>query len=111
MKADVPPNGHYFDDHPTEGVTFFADLQRALSPPDGFARDNVAWGGHWDIDVSAVTSPVDLFYGETDQMVPLHHGKTLAGLLPNATLTVLPGAGHGDTTFGTVDRLLPLLVG
>ena len=108
MAADVPPNEHYFDERPTEAAKFFADLRRALDPSDGFARDNVAWGGRWDIDLSTVTTPVDLFYGDADQMVPLHHGHRLAGLLANATLTVLPGAGHGDTTFGSVETLLPL---
>ena len=108
MKAEAPPNEHYLDERPTEAATFFADLRRALATPDGFARDNVAWGGRWDVDLSAVTTPVDLFYGEADQMVPLHHGHRLAELLPNATLKVLPGAGHGDTTFGTADVLLPL---
>ncbi len=106
MKSDVPANEHYFDERPTEAATFFADLRRALAPSDGFARDNVAWGGRWDVDLSAVTTPVDLFYGEADQMVPLHHGHRLAELLPNATLTVLPGAGHGDTTFGSMDLVL-----
>ena len=56
-----------------------------------------------------MTAPVDLFYGEADQMVPSHHGHRLAGLLPHATFTVLPGAGHGDTTFASIDRLLALL--
>ena len=108
MSANTPPNETYFDGRP-EGATFFADLARALDPPDGFARDNLSWGAPWDIDVTSVATPVDLFYGEVDQMVPSHRGERLAGLLPNATLTVLPGAGHGVTTFGVMDRLLALL--
>jgi pimeloyl-ACP methyl ester carboxylesterase len=111
MAADRPPNEHYFDDHPAEAVTFFTDLQRALAPYDGFARDNVAWAGPWDIDLSTVTTPVDLFYGDADQMVPLDNGRRLAELMPHATLTVLPGAGHGDITFGLTDRVLGLFAG
>jgi len=110
LAADLAPNEHYFDERPAEAATFFADLRRALDPPDGFARDNLSWGGRWDLDLSAVTAPVELLYGDADQMVPLHNGTRLAELLPNATLTVLPGAGHGDVTFGCVDRLLASLV-
>ena len=42
---------------PPEGATFFADLARALDPPDGFARDNLSWGAPWDIDVTSVALP------------------------------------------------------
>jgi len=109
MRADLPPNEHYFDTRPAEAATFFADVRRALDPPDGFARDNVAWGGTWDVDLSSVTVPVDLVYGECDQMVPVDNGHRLAALIPHATLTVVPGAGHGDITFGSTARLLALL--
>ena len=110
-RADLPPNEHYFEDHPDEAVTFFADLRRALDPPDGFARDNLSWGGTWDVDLAAVTAPVHLLYGDADQMVPVAHGHVLAALLPHATFTVLPGAGHGDITFASTDSVLALFGG
>jgi pimeloyl-ACP methyl ester carboxylesterase len=108
MAADLPPNEHYFDDRPAEAAVFFADLRRALDPPDGFARDNLSWGGAWDVDLAVVTARVDLLYGEADQMVPVANGQRLSELVPHATLTVLPGAGHGDTTFASVNFVLGL---
>ena len=108
MAADLPPNEHYFDDRPAEAAIFFADLRRALDPPDGFARDNLSWGGTWDVDLVAVTAPVHLLYGDADQMVPVAHGHRLSGLVPHATFTVLPGAGHGDITFASADSVLAL---
>jgi pimeloyl-ACP methyl ester carboxylesterase len=42
-----------------------------------------------------LTLPVELIHGSVDTIVPLHiHSHPLSQLLPNATLTVLPGAGH-----------------
>ena len=39
--------------------------------------------------------PVELIHGDADTIVPLHiHSQPLAALLPDANLTVLPGAGH-----------------
>ncbi len=108
MTADVPPNERYFESRPAEAAVFFADMRRALDPSDGFARDNVAWGGAWDVDLAAVTAPVELLYGDSDRMVALANGERLAALLPHAVFTVLPGAGHGDITFGSTDRLLEL---
>lgn len=42
-----------------------------------------------------LTLPVELIHGTEDTIVPLHiHSQPLSQLMPNATLTVLPGAGH-----------------
>jgi hypothetical protein len=37
------------------------------------------------------------------------NGEWLAERLHSATLTVDPGAGHGDTTFGAGDQLFTVL--
>ncbi|MGB8814539.1 MAG: alpha/beta hydrolase [Paracoccaceae bacterium] len=43
----------------------------------------------------SLTLPVELIHGDTDTIVPHHiHSEPLAKLLPNASLTLLPGAGH-----------------
>jgi pimeloyl-ACP methyl ester carboxylesterase len=60
----------------------------------GIAWDNVAWTGPWDVDLGAVRCPVDLWYGEKDQMVPTAHGQWLADHLPDAHLVVASGEGH-----------------
>ncbi|MCU0904341.1 MAG: alpha/beta hydrolase [Tabrizicola sp.] len=42
-----------------------------------------------------LTLPVELIHGTADTIVPLDiHSGPVAKLLPNATLTVIPGAGH-----------------
>jgi len=41
-----------------------------------------------------ITSPALVIWGEKDNMVPHAHGETYAKLIPNAKLTVIPGAGH-----------------
>ena len=43
----------------------------------------------------ALTLPVELVHGDKDTSVPLDiHSNPLSRILPNATLTVVPGAGH-----------------
>lgn len=43
----------------------------------------------------SLTLPVELIHGDADTIVPLTiHSLPLSKLLPNATLTVMPGAGH-----------------
>ena len=42
-----------------------------------------------------LTLPVELIHGTSDTVVPLDiHSQPLSQMLPNATLTVIPGAGH-----------------
>jgi pimeloyl-ACP methyl ester carboxylesterase len=82
------------------------DLREGLPSLDGYARDNVAWGGDWDIDVTAVRCPVRLYYGDQDRLVPPAHGRWLADRIPGATLIPLAGAGHGTASYGRWDEIL-----
>ncbi|WP_103333436.1 alpha/beta fold hydrolase [Pseudotabrizicola formosa] len=62
-------------------------------------------------DYPTLTLPVELVHGDADTIVPLHiHSAPLAQILPNAALTVLPGAGHmphhthPETVIAAIDR-------
>jgi pimeloyl-ACP methyl ester carboxylesterase len=59
----------------------------------------------------ALTLPVELIHGTADTIVPLQiHSGPLSQLLPDATLTVIPGAGHmphhshADQVIAAIDR-------
>jgi pimeloyl-ACP methyl ester carboxylesterase len=58
-----------------------------------------------------LTLPVELVHGDADRIVPLTiHSRPLSRLLANATLTVIPGAGHmphhahADVVIAAIDR-------
>ncbi len=44
--------------------------------------------------LSEITSPVDLIWGESDQLIPLEYARNLASALPRARLTTIPRCGH-----------------
>jgi pimeloyl-ACP methyl ester carboxylesterase len=59
----------------------------------------------------SLTLPIELVHGDADTIVPLTiHALPLSKLLPNATLTVIPGAGHmphhshPDVVIAAIDR-------
>ena len=106
--ASRPRTERFFPDHPELAAAFIADLRRAVARPDGHVRDNQSWQGDWDFSLGDVVVPVDLVYGEVDQMVTLDHGQRLAAAIPHARLHVLPRAGHGYATFGSADLALGL---
>ena len=41
-----------------------------------------------------IASPTLILWGEHDHMVPRTHGETYAARIPNATVTIITGAGH-----------------
>jgi pimeloyl-ACP methyl ester carboxylesterase len=109
ISANAPPNEHYFDTRPDERAVFMADFRRSLERYDGFVRDNLSWLGPWDFDLADVAAPVDLYYGDSDAMVPAANGEWLAERLSRATLSIRPGAGHGDITFGLGEELFAVV--
>jgi pimeloyl-ACP methyl ester carboxylesterase len=60
----------------------------------GYFDDNVAIMSPWGFDVSHITVPVHLFYGDDDLMVPATHGKWLSTHVPHAKTIHHPKDGH-----------------
>lgn len=48
----------------------------------------------YEDELPRVQCPVELVWGAVDDQVPVDVAERAAALLPNATLTVLPGVGH-----------------
>lgn len=88
---------------------FGLDLRDTLRSYDGYARDNVAWGGDWDIDPAHLEVPTWLWFGDLDRMVPPSHGRWFADRIPNSILVARTGKGHGSTLFEYWDDMLTTL--
>jgi pimeloyl-ACP methyl ester carboxylesterase len=62
----------------------------------GWLDDARALRSAWGFELDEVTVPVRLIHGEADEFVPVHQAERLAVQLPDAVLSVVPGAGHID---------------
>jgi pimeloyl-ACP methyl ester carboxylesterase len=71
----------------------------------GVVADYAALARPWGCDLSAARGPVTVWHGDDDRMVPLRHAEVLAERLPDARLTVWPGAGH----LGPIDHVTAIL--
>jgi pimeloyl-ACP methyl ester carboxylesterase len=72
-----------------------AALRRAvLHGIDGWRDDDLAFIQPWGFDVAQIETPVSVWQGGEDRMVPYAHGKWLATHLPTATSHLPPGHGH-----------------
>ena len=63
--------------------------------PDVLCGDFTACDGFDLVQaLDKISCPVQLIYGDQDRLTPPKYGRFLADKLPNASLEVLPGAGH-----------------
>jgi len=48
----------------------------------------------WGVDYSRIKSPIFMWHGEADTLMPIHPAKTFAGMLHNCIFNSIEGAGH-----------------
>lgn len=79
---------------PAEEISFFVESLR--QGPAGVLEEYRLWASPWHLDWAAITAPVEIFQGEDDAMVPMHHAEDIAARLPAGVghLHRLPATGH-----------------
>lgn len=80
-----PDIRHMFTDDILLGSS--RQMQALLHDVEIFARD-------WGFLLRDIDTPVYLLYGDSDNIVPLHHGEHLAERIPGAEFRVRSGEGH-----------------
>ena len=73
---------------------------------DGWLDDDLAFVTDWGFALDEIATPVQLWQGDLDLMVPFAHGQWLATHVPGVTAHLLPGEGHVSISVGAVDRML-----
>ena len=70
-------------------------LREALRPGAwGYVQDLRVLARPWGFALEDIRVPVELWHGDLDSVIPLHHGEYLARTIPRATLRVCPGEAH-----------------
>lgn len=66
----------------------------------GWRDDDFAFMADWGFDLGAITTPVSIWQGDQDRMVPFEHGRWLAAHVAGATVHLQPGEGHLSLMLG-----------
>jgi pimeloyl-ACP methyl ester carboxylesterase len=72
----------------------------------GWLDDDVASVLGWGFDVRAIATPVSIWQGAEDRMVPFAHGQWLAANVAGARSHLLPGEGHISLVADSYPRVL-----
>jgi pimeloyl-ACP methyl ester carboxylesterase len=60
----------------------------------GYVDDIRLLGAPWGFDPASIRAPVQLWHGDMDTVIPVHHAFLLAERIPHSTLHLVPGEGH-----------------
>ena len=83
-----------------------ANLDRALaSGIDGWRDDDLAFVKHWGFDLDAISVPALLWQGVQDKMVPVEHGRWLAGRIPGVDAHISEPDGHLSIAVGRLGEI------
>lgn len=91
----MPPGDQLVFEDPAIRHMFEDDILLASKHQmQAMLHDVVIFGRDWGFELGEITTPVYLLYGDADNIVPLKHGRHMAGRLPNAELRIREGEGH-----------------
>lgn len=77
---------------------------------DGWIDDDLALIADWGFVLQEVSTPLMLWQGTDDLMVPIAHGEWFAAHLPAAKVHLESNQGHLSIAIGALDRMLEELV-
>lgn len=71
----------------------------------GWRDDDLAFINDWGFDLAAIKTPVSIWQGDQDRMVPFAHGRWLASNVAGAAVHLQPGEGHLSLMLGRADDI------
>lgn len=91
-RGAVPEEAAALEALPDPGIAAAAAV--ALQGGHGMVEEYRAWARPWGFGPDDVRSPVTVWHGDADELVPVRIGRELSEQIPGATLTIVEGESH-----------------
>jgi pimeloyl-ACP methyl ester carboxylesterase len=89
-----PDREAYYGSPEARGVLARALTEALAVSGDGWVDDGLAFVAPWGFELSAISTPVSIWAGAIDRLVPVGHARYLASQIPDSELHVIPDRGH-----------------
>lgn len=76
---------------------------------EGMSSDARIYGQPWFFGLEDIQVPAYVWHGEEDDVVPVSIGRFVAGRLPDAQSTFVPGTGHFSVVMTQLESILEVL--
>jgi pimeloyl-ACP methyl ester carboxylesterase len=72
----------------------------------GWRDDDLAFTGTWGFDLAPIATPVSIWHGRQDRMVPFSHGEWLAANVSGAAAHFADDEGHVSLVVASLDEIV-----
>jgi len=89
------PDKKLMTEHPEYGWDFIEGSKESYKQGiESVVQEWKLYVSDWQMELSKIHSPVNLWYGSKDKMAPVYRGYYYNNVLPNSTLKVIDNEGH-----------------
>lgn len=91
------PDRHFLEGYARElgaAVVMSSFVEAFRQGSGGMVLEYRLYGRPWDFSFEGVSVPVNLWHGDEDLVVPMHHAEDMAARLPDARVHRLENTGH-----------------
>ena len=89
-----------------------ASLSAAAAQGPRYGDEELAiFGSNWSSLLTDLSSPIDIWHGSADHVVPVAMAHQLKAGLPQATLHIIPAAGHFSLPIEHAEKIFDCLTG
>lgn len=108
---DLPAEDEAVLDRPEVQEILSATMTEAFSQGTrGAVHDIGLEARPWDVDLSAIETPVEVWHGHKDTLVSIAQGEALARAIPTASSRLLPEEGHISLRVNHITAILEAFV-
>lgn len=101
------PDKKLMTEHPEYGWEFIEGSKESYKQGiDAVVQEWKLYVSDWQMELSTIQSPVNLWYGSSDKMAPAYRGDYYKNELPNSKLKVIDNEGHFSLIRNHLEEIL-----